>query len=71
MMNPRDKIVKDWYGDDEYRELELGEKIMDGDMYLYENAMMRSATDTGSGIYTTHHWPHYRLIDKLKEVTKS
>ena len=56
----RDYILRDWFGDNEYRELELGEKIMDGDMFLFENAILVKATDTGTGVYTTHHWPHYR-----------
>ena len=51
--------LADHFGEDEYRELELGEEIKDGDVFAQEGGVY-PATDTGNGVVTTHHFPHYR-----------
>ena len=55
-----EEILIDLFGENEYRELELGESIIDGDKLIQEG-QISSATDTGNGCYTTHHFPHYRI----------
>ena len=54
------ELLKDYLGHDQFTELYFGDKIKEGDVYVYENATVARATDTGSGIYTSHHWPHFR-----------
>ena len=43
----------------EIRPLEIGEPIQDGDIYLH-NGTYYSATDTGTGVMSDNHLPHFR-----------
>ena len=44
-----------------YRELEIGERILEGDVFV-QGDKVYSATDIGNGIYSKDHYPHYREI---------
>ena len=64
IMNTRNNIrnsnlLIDYFGDNEYRELLIGEKIVVRDVFICKGKIY-SATDIGNGIYTTNHFPHYR-----------
>jgi len=58
----RDQIAIDNYFDidAEFRQLQLGENIQEGDVFVSDGEVHR-ATDIGSGVVTTHHFDHYRL----------
>ena len=57
-MNDKDTL-DDWFGANSYRELDLGEAILDTDKYLVCDSLY-SASDIGNGRYSVDHWPHYR-----------
>ena len=42
-----------------FRQLEIGEKIHDGDIFVSDGAV-HPATDTGTGVMSYDHYPHYR-----------
>ena len=46
-----------------YRELEIGERIQEGDVFVQGDHLF-SATDIGNGIYSEDHCPHYRIKEK-------
>jgi len=45
----------------DFRPLEIGEKIRDGDIFVSDGAV-HPATDTGTGVMSGNHYPHYRAI---------
>ena len=51
------------YGHNKYRELHLGEKIEEGDVFYERISPVHKATDVGNGIYSPDHFPHFRLIN--------
>jgi len=57
-----EKIALDnFFADDvEYRQLQFGEKIEEGDVFYCDGKVHR-ATDVGNGVVTSHHFNHYRI----------
>jgi hypothetical protein len=57
---------------DDYRRLSIGEAIRDGDVFVY-GGRKHPATDTGNGVMSQNHWPHFRLIanDKAQILSEA
>jgi len=60
----RDQIAIDNFFDEDagYYQLQIGEKIEQGDVFVCDGKVHR-ATDIGNGVVTSHHFDHYRLFD--------
>lgn len=54
------EVLEDWFGENNYRELDIGERILIGDVFIQES-IAHTATDIGNGLYTAEHFPHFRL----------
>jgi hypothetical protein len=52
--------------DQKMRKLAIGEPIKAGDVFLW-NGLVFSATDTGTGVMSRQHLPHYRLVEDNEE----
>ena len=52
--------VESFVGND-FRPLEIGEKIQNGDIFVSDGAV-HPATDIGTGVMSDNHYPHYRAI---------
>jgi hypothetical protein len=58
------KLCSDWFGDNDFRELNIGEKITVGDVFIQDSHIYQ-ASDIGNGRYSGDHFPHYRCIKQL------
>lgn len=56
--------VEPFVGND-FRPLEIGEKIHDGDIFVSDGAV-HPATDTGTGVMSDNHYPHYRSVANVQ-----
>ncbi|MCP4089626.1 MAG: hypothetical protein GY746_07515 [Gammaproteobacteria bacterium] len=63
-----DELLIDYFGENKYRPLDVGEKILSGDVFIQDYGLfsaqdngLHSATDIGNGVFSTQHFPHYRL----------
>ena len=59
--NPLPLPASDLFGD--LRALEIGERILDGDLVWWQDQFF-PATDTGNGVMSINHFPHYRSPNK-------
>ena len=58
---PTSSCMVDSIVGNDFRPLEIGEKIQDGDVFVVDSAV-HPATDTGTGVMDDNHYPHYRSI---------
>ena len=59
--------VEPFVGND-FRPLEIGEKIQNGDIFVSDGAV-HPATDIGTGVMSDNHFPHYRAVANGKDET--
>ncbi len=51
-----------FYRHNEYRELDFGEKIEEGDVFISKGEVF-DASDIGNGVYCEDHLPHFRCTN--------